>query len=283
LDDDAVALLRDGNGARSEFTLGETRGDGLLTAEVGAHAVWRHGRLAGLRHARLALGAGVRYVEPLFYVRARSLLENGGRILLTRDSVRARASVASARTPRVGAQGSGVLADLMARLEWPERGMALEASIRDLGRVALNGLVRRREDVDLATTRLDSVVDVLEKLSFTVRDTAPDHVSPPAVVGLTASVWSVHPVQLDGRLLVPVGGDFDRPPPAVELLSTWRPSPPLPLRAGVRLGGRSGPGVRLGLGWETDRFYVRGSAVTSGGVVGGARGLGATLDLGFWP
>lgn len=61
-----------------------------------------------------------------------------------------------------------------------------------------------------------------------------------------------------------------------------RPRPSLPVRAGLRLGGRSGPGIRLDLGWEADRFFVRGSTVTHGGVAGGARGPGGTFGAGLW-
>lgn len=281
VDDDAVALLRDGNAARSEFAVGESRGDGLLAAEVGLHGLLRPDGLRGPGGARLALGAGVRLVRPLYYVRFLSLLEDRGRVLVSGDSVRARVSMATDRTPSMGATGAGWLADVMVRMEWAERGAAVEVSVRDLGRVTADGLVRRREDVDLTTTRLDTVVDVVESLSFPVRDTVSASVSPPALVGVTASVWKGLPVQLDGRLLVPVGGDFDRPPPAGEVVSTWRLGR-LPLRAGVRVGGRSGAGARLGLGWETRSFFVRGSAVTSGGVGAGALGLAASVEAGLW-
>ena len=282
LDDDAVALLRDGNAVRQEFSLGRTRGDALLTGELGVHAVWRPEGVRGPGGSRLLVGAGLRYVEPLYYGRVVSVLEDRGAILLSPDSVRARVSVASATTPRVGPQGSGVLGDLLACLEWPDRDLAVEASLRDVGRIELDGLVRRREDVDVATTRLDTVADMLESLSFAVRDTVPGGVSPPMSVAVTVSSWSLLPVQLDGRVLVSLGGGFDRPPPAVELLSTWRPRASLPVRAGVRLGGRSGPGIRLGLGWEADRLFVRASAVTHGGLAGRARGLAATFGVGLW-
>lgn len=283
IDDDAVALLRDGNATRSEFTLGRTRGDGLVTAEAGVHAVWGAAHSDDRSSPRLILGAGVRYVEPLFYGRALSVLEDVDPILVSGDSVRAHITLATARSPSVGStHGSGWLGDLMARLEWPSPGVAFEAMLQDLGWVSLDRLVLRSQEVDLATTRLDDVVDVVDSLSLTVRDTVTADVSPPALVGFTASVWSWAPVQFDGRLLVPVGGDFDRPPPIAELLATWRPLRRLPLRSGVRLGGRGGVGVRLGLGWEAARFYVRGSAVSTGGFAGGARGVAAGLDVGLW-
>lgn len=280
VDDDAVALLRDGNNARSEFRLGETRADGLLTGEAGLHAVLRPAG-AGPWGSTVAVGAGIRYVQPLYYARAASLLEGESEVVVAPDSVRARVSVAADRTPSVGGRGGGLLADATARLAWPGRGVAVEAAVHDLGRVSVDGLVRRSEEVDLATTRLDSVVDAVESLSFPVRDTLDGTVTPPARLSLTASLWSRLPVQLDGRLLVPVGGDFDRPPPIGELVSTWRHGN-LPVRAGLRVGGRSGLGARLGLGWEGRRFYVRGSAVSGGGLGGGARGLGARLGAGVW-
>ena len=282
IDDDAVTLLRDGNATRSEFTLGRTRGDGLVTAEAGVHAVWRPVDAPGSSGPRLAVGAGVRYVEPLYYGRVRSIVEDLDPILVSGDSVSARVAVATLRTPSDGASGGGFLADLMARLEWPLPGVAVEASVRDLGSVGLDRLVHRQEDVDVSTTRLDDVVDVVESLAFTVRDTVAANVSPPLNVALTASVWAWAPAQFDGRLLVPVGGDFDRPPPTAEMLATWRPERRVPIRTGLQLGGRSGVGVRLGLGWETSRFFVQGSAVSSGGFAGGARGLAAGLDMGLW-
>lgn len=282
IDDDAVALLRDGNDTRSEFTLGRTRGDGLVTAEAGVHAVWRAVATEDGSRPRLTIGAGIRYVEPLFYGRALSVLEDVDPILVSGDSVRAHIELTTARSPSVGAQGSGWLGDLMARIEWPSAGAALEATVQDFGRVHVDGLVLRSEEVDLATTRLDDVVDVVDSLSLTVRDTVAATVSPPVLVGLTASVWAWAPVQLDGRLLLPVGGDFDRPPATAELLATWRPVRRLPLRTGVRLGGRGGVGVRLGLGWETSRFFVRGSAVSNGGFAGNARGLAAGFETGVW-
>lgn len=281
VDEDAVALLRDGNASRSEFMVGESRGDGLAAAEVGAHAVLRPAGIRGPGGARVAIGAGVRLVRPLYYARFLSLLEDRSRVLVSADSVRARVSVASDRTPSVGGRGAGALADLMARFEWPNRGVAVEASVRDLGGVNVDGLVRRREDVDISTTRLDTVVDVVESLSFPVTDTVSASVSPPAMVAVTTSVWSGLPVQLDGRILLPVGGDFERPPPVGEVAATWRHGS-LPVRTGVRVGGLSGFGMRLGSGWESDAFFVRASAITSGGIGGAARGVAANLEAGVW-
>ena len=106
--------------------------------------------------------------------------------------------------------------------------MALEVTVQDPGRVGVDGLVRRREDV-------------VESLSVSVRDTLSASVSPPAVIGVTTSSWKQLPVKLDGRVLAPVGGDFDRPPPEDGVLSTWRFGH-LPVRAGVWFGAPAAGG-----------------------------------------
>ncbi len=58
LDDDAVALLRDGNGARQSFSLGNTKASGLSTAEAGAHAMIRSDR-ERRRRSRSASAVGI--------------------------------------------------------------------------------------------------------------------------------------------------------------------------------------------------------------------------------
>lgn len=281
-DDDAVALLRDGNAARSEFGLGRTQGDALLAADVGAQAAWRAGRILGRRGPELTFAAGLRWVRPLYYGRARSLLDDGGRVRITRDSVRADVAVATAETPSVELQGSGVLADALARARWPRAEFAVEASLTGLGTVSVDRVLRRSERVELATTRLDSVVDVVEGLSFGVRDTVEADVSPPAELGLAVSTWTIPAVQLDARLTAAVGGDFRRPPASLELLSTFRPVPSVPLRAGLRVGGDAGVAYRVGAGWEGDRFFARLGAATGGGWFGAARGVSADLGVGVW-
>ncbi len=282
LDDDAVALLRDGNADRTEFGLGRTRGDVLLAAEFGAHAAWRAGRVLGRDGPQLAFGGGLRWLRPLYYARSRSLLDDGGRIRVGPDSVRARVAVATAETPSLEPRGGGLLFDGLVRAEWPDRSFALEASVTGLGRVGMDGVLQRREEVDVATTRLDEVVDAVEDLSFRVRDTLSASVSPPADLHLTASSRALDDVQLDARLGVPFGGDFARPPPSVELLSTWRPVRRLPLRAGLRLGGHAETAYRLGTGWEGRRFFARLSATSAGGLFGSARGVSGDVSFGVW-
>lgn len=282
LDDDAVALLRDGNAARSAFTLGRSRGAGLVTAEAGAHAVWRAGRVGGPPGPRLLVGGGLRLARPLYYARSRSRLRGGGTIRVTPDSVRARLSLEASETPGVDIRGEGVLADLMVRAEWPRPGAAVELSLTGAGEITVDRLVRRTESVDVATTRLETVVDEVEDLSLAVRDTVAAGVSPPAVAAATASLWSLAPVQLDARLAVPLGGDLVDRPAGGELLSTWRPLPTLPLRAGVRLGGHADVAWRVGAGWESTAFFVRAGGSTGGGLPGGPRGLSARLAAGLW-
>lgn len=279
-DEDAVSLLRDGNADRTEFSLGTTRGDALLAAEVGAHAGWQAGRIVGNDGPQLTFAGGLRWVRPLFYGRARSLLEDGGRIRITPDSVRAKLAVVTAETPSVQLQGGGVLGDALVRAAWPESEFAVEASVSGIGAVSIDRVLRRREEVNIATTRLDSVVDVVEALSFEVRDSVATSVSPPAALNLTASTWSLPSVQLDVRLKVPMGGDFHRPPPTVGLISTFRPLRMLPLLAGLQLGGHADVGYRVGAGWEGERLFARLSAATGGGFFGGARGVTADVSFG---
>lgn len=282
VDEAAVALLRDGNAARSDFGLGRTRGEVLVAAEAGVHFTWRAGRILGGGGPEVTFGAGGRRVRPLYYAGFRSLLEDRGAILVSPDTIRARISVATLETPSVKLQGDGYLVDGLVRAVWPASRFALEVSVTGLGSTTVEGVVRRGEEVDLATTRLDEVVDVVDGLALRVRDTVDVTLSPPAEIGLTASTWWVPGLQLDARLSVPAGGEFARPPPAVELLSTLRPVRAWPLRAGIRVGGHGDLGYRVGTGWEGRRFLARLSAGSTGGLFGRSRGLSTRISLGVW-
>jgi len=89
IDDQAVSLLRDGNGTGANFSLGTSKGGGLATAEGGAHAIIRLGPMGSPDGVRVNLGFGGRYLRPGFYARAGSTLSNGGTILITPDSIAA--------------------------------------------------------------------------------------------------------------------------------------------------------------------------------------------------
>lgn len=280
LDGDAVALLRDGNADRSTFALGETRATALATGEAGVHAYYRAGRLSGPGGPEVDLGLGARVVRPLYFVRTRSLLRERGTVRVTTDSVRARLQLETYETPAGSRGGRGLLGDLLVRFAWPGERFALEAGATGVGTVELDAVERRRAEVDLATTRLDTVAEVVENLELAVVDTVAAPAAPPGRVHLAASWWPLSSLQLDTRLTATATGDFDRPPPEIELLGTWRPVASLPLRGGVRAGGRSGGGVRLGAGYESRRFVVRGSARSTGGVFSGAKGIGGRLTVG---
>ena len=55
IDDDAIAPFRDGNGTRQEFALGNSRGEGLATGEVGLHALFNFGPLGSAKVTHCAL------------------------------------------------------------------------------------------------------------------------------------------------------------------------------------------------------------------------------------
>lgn len=173
------------------------------------------------------------------------------------------------------------MGDALVRAAWPAAKLAVEASLTGLGTIRVDGALERSERVEVSTTRLDSVVDVVEALSFDVRDTLETDVSPPAELLLTVSTWRIPLVQVDARFAAPVGGDFHRPPPTVELLSTVRPARSWPLRAGLRLEGHGNVGYRLGTGWEGSRFFGRVTASSEGGLFGGARGVSADVAFGL--
>lgn len=281
LDDDAVALLRDGNGARSEFSLGRTRGTLLGVVEVGVHGVLRVRRREAAGPV-VDVGAGLRHVSPAYLVRTRTLLENGGVVRITGDSVRASVLLETGETPDAFPGGSGVLADGLIRAVWPEDRFALEAMLLNVGGVSVEGVERRRLSLELATTRLDTVVETVDALALEVRDTTSVSADPPAVLALTVSTSRLPGFQLDARLTAPLAGEFERPPPEMELLGTLRPFRWLPVWAGVGVGGHRGVGYTAGAGVEKRRFFVRTSFSTFGGFLGSARGLAGRLAIGAW-
>src|SRR5712692_6770696 len=89
LDDNVVSLLRDGNGSRQDFSLGNTKGIGLATAEGGAHAMLRFGALGSVDGVHLSLGFGGRYIRPVVFASTRSTVANGGTIRVTGDTIKA--------------------------------------------------------------------------------------------------------------------------------------------------------------------------------------------------
>ncbi|NIM48153.1 MAG: hypothetical protein GTN78_20740 [Gemmatimonadales bacterium] len=283
VDDRAVALLRDGNAAQQQFFVGDTKGSVLAAAEFGAHGVIRVGPIGTIDGAELSIGFGGRYIRPLFYARARSLIEDS-RVLLTGDTIAANVRVESLHTEDIEfGRGTGIAADFLVRLEWPTNGFSLEAMVANLGKVTMDGLRRDTLSFNVNTTDLQEVSDSLEVLEFfEVQALVNDvKVTLPRIVRFSASGWANAILQLDVSATMPVSGEFDTPL-AVDVGTTWRFLRQVPLRAGLVLGGRQGFGFTGGLGLETRNFFVVLAGGSLGGLFGNATGVAGRLELGFF-
>jgi hypothetical protein len=287
LDDDAVALLRDGNASREEFTLGDSDGAGLATAEAGAHGLYRLGPFGTIDGVHLILGAGVRYVRPILYGSAHSVLNNGGVVRLTGDSISATVQIETFQTAGLLDgdvklnDGGGLVGDFLARVEWPTSGLALEAMIANVGAVSIGEVERRTATLDVQTTDLEEVGDVLDTLELRLQDTTNITVTLPRIARLSASAWANRILQLDLIGTLPFGSDFDLPA-TVDVWSTWRFIPTVPLRAGLVFGGHQGVGFSGGLGVETRNFFFNVAGRSLGGLFSNATGASARLDLGVF-
>jgi len=288
VDDNAVALLRDGNAARQAFSLGDTRGTVLATLEAGAHAVVDLGPLGSRDGVHLLMGFGGRYIRPAFYGQGRSLISNGGLVVVSGDSIYANISVQASRTPVSSfsdlfssSRGSGFAGDFLLRAEWPTNGLALEAMVANIGQVTVNGVENRTLNFQVATTQLDTVKSRLDSAKFVIQDTTNVTVTLPRIVRFAASAWANHILQLDVAATMPVGGDYATPL-RVDLGSTWRFVRPFPLRAGLVLGGSQGIGFTAGFSLETRVLYLDAEGESLGGLFRQAKGAGGRFSLGFF-
>jgi hypothetical protein len=302
LDDDGVALLRDGNSARQDFTLGESNVLGLSTLDIGVHTVIRTGPFTSIDGVQLAFGIGLRNVRPAVFARVESVLDNGGMIRVTGDSVDANLAVELTSSIPLGDDGpdvnfwsdaldrirgnvggsSSLVADLLVRAEWPTSGFAIEGMVTNLGsKVGFTDLARRVDTLLVQTTQLDDVREELDSLDFDVRDSVAVSIGLPRVWRFTASSWANAILQLD----VSASGSFSgelQTPLTVDLGTTWRLVRHLPLRAGVVLGGRQGIGYSGGFAIESDNFLFQVSGQSLGGWFRDATGVGGRFDLGFF-
>jgi hypothetical protein len=287
VDDNAVALLRDGNGARQNFSLGTTGGAALATAEGGVHAVLRFGATAdddpGLR---IVAGIGARFLKPLAYARGGSTIANGGIIRVTGDSIAAHVSVESqfttaAKDNPLNVQGSGMATDFLLRLELPRPGLAFEAMLANVGSVKIQGVERRLATFDVAATSLRVVKDSIDTVKFRVQDTTGVTVTLPRILRLAASAWVLPMLQLDVSYTGAVSGDFAAPA-VLEAGATLRLLRWFPLRVGIVRAGDYGSGFTGGFGIETRVLYLD----VSGGMYGSspktATGGGGRFEFGFF-
>ena len=287
VDDNAVALLRDGNGSRQSFSLGTTGGAALATAEGGVHAVLRFGATAdddpGLR---VIVGAGARYLKPLAYARGGSTIANGGTIRLTGDSIAAHVAVesqftvASQKNP-IDVKGSGMASDFLLRLELPRPGLALEAMLANVGTVKIQGVERRLATFTVATTSLKVVKDSLDAAQFRVQDTTEVTVTLPRILRLAASAWVLPMLQLDVAYTGAVSGDFAAPA-VLEAGATLRLLRWFPLRVGIVRAGDYGNGFTGGFGIETRVLYLDVTGGMYGSAPKTARGGGARVEFGLF-
>jgi hypothetical protein len=287
VDDDAVSLLRDGNGARSEFTLGDSDSEGLTTGEVGGHLLYRLGPFKTQDGAQVVVGAGTRYVRPLAYGSAYSVLDNGGVVRVTGDSIAANLSIETLQTIDLLDghvelnKGGGFVADLLARVEWPTSGLAIEAMLANLGAVSIAQVERRAATVNLETTDVDEVRDVLDTLELELQEVSNIRVTLPRVARFSASAWANRILQLDVIGTFPFGNAFELPS-TLDFLSTWRLARSLPLRTGLVFSGQDGVGFTAGIGVETRNFLFEVGGRSLGGLFDEATGASARLDLGVF-
>jgi hypothetical protein len=288
IDDDAVALLRDGNGARQDFSLGESGGSGIATAEVGLHGVYRTPPLGSPDGVNLVLGMGVRFVNAPAYVRTRSLISNGGLVRVTGDSISANLDI-EVMAPIIDDAGDffdratklgSLVGDFLIRGEWPTAGLAVEAALINVGSATAEVEVQRAT-LDIQTTNVDDVNEVLDTLELAVQDTAEVTVSLPRIWRFSASGWANRILQLDVSATAPITGEFNTPL-TVELGSTWRFVRSFPLRAGVIMGGRQGFGYSGGLAIESRNLLFQLAGQSLGGLFGNARGFAGRFELGFF-
>ncbi len=288
LDDGAVSLLRDGNGVRTDFSLGSTKGIGLATAEAGAHTIIRLGPLGSVDGVKLNLGFGVRFLRPVAFARFRSLLANGGTVRVTGDTIQANISVERAftREPGETAKGkNGLASDFLVRMEWPTSGLALEAEIANIGSVDVEKVEIASAGLNVTSTRLQDVKDAVDTVDFKVRSLADSaatvHLTLPRVIRFTASAWANRILQIDLSSTMPVTGDFETPL-AVDIGTTWRFIRTLPLRVGMSIGGAEGIGFSGGLAVEGRTMFFQLGGQSLGGLFSQAKGAGARLELGFF-
>lgn len=280
-DGDAVVLLRDGVGGQRDFFLGNTGGSAIATSEYGVHALFRMNPLGPDGGLLVSLGIGARYIRPLAYGSGRSLIDS--RLAIVGDSIAARVGLEQMVTPDAGMSqpGSGFAGDFLVRAEWPVSGFALEAMVANVGKVTVRGLEQRGLSFSVATTNLGELNDSLAAVALQVQDTLDADFTLPRIVRFGASAWASRFVQLDGSATLPFNGEFETPL-VVDVGSTWRLDPAVPIRLGLVLGGHQGIGYTAGLGVESPHFLFQVAGGSLGGFLHDATGFAGRLDLGVF-
>ncbi len=290
--EDAVRLLREGNGTQTSFSFGDTRGVTLGTLEAGAHALLRFGPLGSVDGVHATLGFGGRLIWPQYYAEAG--VQASSQATVTPGSIGANVGIDVMRSDGFSfgtSNGSGFAADFLLRMEWPTSGLSLEAMVANVGKVTVNGLIEEDWSVSVNTTEILEVLDSLDAdpltdgvqlPEFTTVGTAGEReVTLPRIVRITGSSWANRILQLDASLTFAVRDDLDTPT-IVNLGSTWRLLSWLPLHFGVEMNGRQGLGFTAGLGIESPNFIMRFYGGSLGGFLADAKGGAARLELGVF-
>ena len=293
VNDDGLALFREGTASDSSFDFGGTTGVLLATAEAGVHVLINLGPIASVDGPHVTLGFGGRYIRPLAY--GRGLIETDSRFFVSSDSIGADVAVEVLQTVdltnidpvnpdtsfSLATGGSGIAADFVVRLAWPTSGFALEAMFANLGSVSIEDVKRETLSFSVGTRSLTEVADSIDASEFETQAIETADVTLPRIVRFAASGWANRILQLDAAATLPVSGDFDAPL-MVELGSTWRFVNGLPLRVGLLLGGRQGIGYTGSFGIESRNFLFRVTGGSLGGLFRNAKGVAGRFELGFF-
>jgi len=283
IDDAAVSLLRDGNVARQNFDLGNSKGVALGTEEFGAHGVIRLGPIASEDGVVLTLGGGARLVKPVFYYAATTTLDS--RLYVASDSVAAAVTIDALASIDVDftdiSLGSDLVADFMVRLEWPTSGIAFEAMFANFGSVTVENLELQSKTFEVNSTYITEVLDSLET-DFAVTDTVSVTVKLPRIIRFAASAWANRFLQIDVSARLKTTGTVFEYPFEGELGTTWRLIRQLPLRVGLIVGGAQDIGFSGGLGLETRNLFFSVAGRSIGGFLTEGTGVAGRLELGFF-
>lgn len=278
-----VSLLTEGNAVQQQFSVGDTKAGGLGTQEIGAHAMAHLGPLGSADGVHVSVGVGGRYLLPIIYAEERSLLEDA-QVLVGGQQVSANVDIQVSRTPNVqfAGRGSGIATDYLLRLDWPTSGAHFEALVGNIGKVTVDQVERRRMTFNVNSTDIQEIADSVDVVEFAVQDTVDGlSVTLPRFVRISAGTWANRILQLDMSATVPLGGAFEIPL-AVDLWSTWRFAPTIPLRLGLVLGGSTGIGYTAGIGVESRNLLFQLMGGSFGGLIGDAKGLAARFELGVF-
>ncbi len=177
--------------------------------------------------------------------------------------------------------GAGIVGDFLVRLEWPTSGFALEAMAANLGKVSVEGVERETRALSIATASLLEADSLLNASDFVLVGTENINVTLPRIVRFGVSGWANRILQLDASATMPVSGEFDHSL-IVDLGSTWRLIPTVPLRLGVVMAGHHRMGYTGGIAIEARNLFFQVAGASLGGLFKNATGVAARVELGFF-